>query len=482
MAVSAGLSRRALDRPGGRMNLRRIFANAIARRVAYVLVAAALAWLGLGEARADTHVSQGEAYAHCMSQASQIVGAESNPPGENKHSPECQGVYNSRGALYGYKACWQGRFHYGAGQWGDYETRCVGEDEHTFSQTCAALPSKPPTTFYPPSGSVGCYDGCQYTYRETGDGETTQRQPNGKVCNDKPDCSALGGNYIWNGYLNVCQPVEPECPAGQKAHGNECVKEDSCPDGMALQNGVCKREDDTCPAGQTRAPDGSCVSGQCPAGMVKGADGTCKPDEDDDGQEDEGADESFSGGDDCNTPPACSGSPILCGQARIQWRIDCNTRKKANISGGHCGAGGMPVCAGDGCKAAEHQQLIQQWKAACSLEALARDGIGGGDGGDNADLTAIKDAITGSAAADPGGEGNPSDAWAGGDGSGDEFMPDTSGYGYGNSCPPVPQIDVMGTVIEFDIGPLCAWVGLAGNIVFALAGLASLRIVASREG
>src|SRR5690606_26884750 len=50
--------------------------------------------------------------------------------------------------------------------------------------------------------------------------------------------------------------------------------------------------------------------------------------------------------------------------------------------GGHCGSGGMPVCAGDGCDARQHQQLIQQWKAACLLEKIAaKDGGSGTDPG-----------------------------------------------------------------------------------------------------
>lgn len=45
----------------------------------------------------------------------------------------------------------------------------------------------------------------------------------------------------------------------------------------------------------------------------------------------------------------------------------------------------MPVCAGDGCKAVEHAQLVQQWKAACYLEKLAG---GENSGGGQNDVTA----------------------------------------------------------------------------------------------
>ena len=165
-------------------------------------------------------------------------------------------------------------------------------------------------------------------------------------------------------------------------------------------------------------------------------------------------------------------------QVKIQWRIDCNTRKKANVSGGHCGGpGGMPVCSGEGCNAVEYAQLVQQWKTACAIEKLAAGGSTGGS--ENADLTAIKNALTGSSQGDAGAEGTPGDGWqAGGEGEGQ--LPDGSGYGYGQSCPTMPTITVYGQAITFDIGPMCQWVELGGRIVFALAALASLRIVAGR--
>ena len=118
-------------------------------------------------------------------------------------------------------------------------------------------------------------------------------------------------------------------------------------------------------------------------GWARGKDGTCKRDADGDGKPDEGEDEgntdpTFSGGDTCDSPPACSGSPIMCGQARIQWRIDCNTRKDRQITGGACNA--MPMCVGKNCDAVEYASLIQQWRVACSLEKIAnKDGDGDGE-------------------------------------------------------------------------------------------------------
>ena len=225
--------------------------------------------------------------------------------------------------------------------------------------------------------------------------------------------------------------------------------------------------------------------GQCAQGEALGKDGTCKKDSDGDGEADEDADDpeqkSFSGGDNCDSPPSCAGDPIMCGQARIQWRIDCNTRRNVNISGGQCNA--IPICTGKDCKAMEYSQLLMQWRTACALEKLNTSGTGGS--GDDANVAAIKDALTGNAGSpDIGEEGSASDSWADGEGGdGDPIELDDSGYGWGGaSCPAPPTIDVMGTSITFDVTPLCRWLDLGSYFVLALAALASLRIAGSKEG
>lgn len=195
------------------------------------------------------------------------------------------------------------------------------------------------------------------------------------TCLVLPTCD-LPGWYLSPG-TGMCQPPKPECKANQTKNPKTGECSDSCPVGMVLgDNGECEKGNDTCPAGQVRGPDGSCVQDACPAGQVKGADGTCKKETDAD--KDEGDDDKyFSGGDDCSAPPQCSGDSILCGQARIQWRIDCNTRRNTNISGGSCAA--MPVCTGEKCDAVEYAQLVQQWRTACAVEKLADGATGEGD-------------------------------------------------------------------------------------------------------
>lgn len=231
---------------------------------------------------------------------------------------------------------------------------------------------------YIPNGSVGCNGGCMYMHYNNPDGTATGTYLGDESYNHcfvTPTCD-LPGWYLSPG-TGMCQPPKPECKANQTKNPTTGECQDACPVGMTLgDDGQCEKSKNTCPAGQVQAPDGSCVQDSCPAGQSKGADGTCKKSTDSD--KDEGDDDKyFGGGDDCAAPPSCSGDPILCGQARIQWRIDCNTRRNTNVSGGSCAA--MPVCTGEKCDAVEYAQLVQQWRTTCAVEKLADGATGEGE-------------------------------------------------------------------------------------------------------
>lgn len=330
------------------------------------------------------------------------------------------------------------------------------------------------------NGSLGCRNGCDGVWQSNTDSSKTWT-PTGSTCpeNEEQTCNRYGDGYYWNAALKVCEPPEGKCPGGRPVNSlGQCAPE-PCPEGMAQQaDGTCKKKENECPAGQIRSPDGKCLpgDGQCAKGEVRGQDGTCKKDADDDGNPDPVTDESFSGGDDCSAPPSCSGSPIMCGQARIQWRIDCNTRKNRNIAGGTCAS--MPICTGEKCDALEYAGLLMQWRSACALEKMAQ-GNGNG-GGDNGDTKAIRDALTGTGGSVTTAPDRPSsDVWA--PRSGTPVKPDTGGYGWGRTCPQPPSFEVFGNVIQINTAPLCNWLILGGYFVMGLAALASLRIIASRD-
>ncbi|HID8535095.1 TPA: virulence factor TspB C-terminal domain-related protein [Stenotrophomonas maltophilia] len=340
--------------------------------------------------------------------------------------------------------------------------------------------------YTPKGGSISCDMGCTAAWRRNSDGTVNGSTKSGRTCNgndydsdDKCNAAVGGGDsYFYNRQVGVCEPKESNCGDGTKPNSlGQCAPE-PCPAGMAQQvDGTCKKKDNECPAGQVRSPDGKCLpgDGQCAKGEVRGPDGTCKKDADDDGNPDPVDDESFSGGDDCTAPPSCSGSPIMCGQARIQWRIDCNTRKNRNIAGGSCNT--MPVCTGDKCDAMEYAGLLMQWRSACALEKMAQ---GNGNGGENGDTKAIRDALTGTGGAVTTAPDRPSsDVWA--PRSGTPVKPDTGGYGWGRTCPQPPSFEVFGNVIQINTAPLCNWLILGSYFVVGLAALASLRIIATRD-
>ncbi|WP_143062914.1 hypothetical protein [Stenotrophomonas indicatrix] len=327
--------------------------------------------------------------------------------------------------------------------------------------------------------------GCESTFRNNAD-DTSTYSPTGKTCDKKPDCDAQGGkNMVWNAMLGVCQPVEPECPAGKVKVGNACADEKPCPDGMALVNGSCKKEDNECPAGMIRSPLGSCIpgDGQCAAGEVRGPDGTCKRDHDNDGDPDPtGPDdaETFSGGDACNAPPSCSGSPIMCGQARIQWRIDCNTRRNNNISGGHCSQSGTPTCTGEKCNAMEYAQLMMQWRSACAAEKLAAQS-GNETGGSQSDKNGngVADALEGVGEVSGPGDGSADVSsvkkWGVGVST---SMIDTSNMFGGGACPQFPSFCIMGSTISgADFPYFCQFAQILRGLILLFAAYWAMRIL-----
>lgn len=365
-------------------------------------------------------------------------------------------------------------------------TNCTARGTPTF---------KPAAGQMIPDGSIGCNEGCQYLSVSNGDG-TYSRNFIGN--SDINHCSVTMTNCVDAGYtlnlgLGMCVPPLPECAPNEVKDPLTGMCTQGCPAGSILDpHGLCKPEAEQCPAGMIRSPEGNCLpgEGQCAAGEARKPDGTCGRDSDNDGEPDEFDEDtdqtSFSGGDTCNAPPTCNGDPILCGQARIQWRIECNTRDEATVSGGSCGA--VPVCVGRNCQALEYASLLQQWRATCALERLAEEGIGGGEGDDDSqaaydptvDATAVADGMAG--------EGDPADAFTdgsqnnggtGGDPGGDGEL-DDSGLGFGTSCPNLPTINVLGNTLDFQaaIGSkMCDWFRLGGQIVLILAALVSLRIL-----
>lgn len=362
--------------------------------------------------------------------------------------------------------------------------------------SCSSRPSQT-TPFLPVTGSTGCNRGCSVKYAQNAD-ETSVVSPTGSVCSDeilKKNCPS--GSY-WNGYMGVCEPVDKPCPEGQKKKNGQCVPDGKCPEGMvatpgttpgAIQQGslYCSPEKSECPAGNVKSPSGQCLpgDGQCSAGEAKGKDGTCKKDSNGDGKPDEEDGEqdpnkdSASGGDSCDSPPSCSGNAIQCMQVKVQWRIDCNTRKNRNVTGGTCTA--VPICTGDKCDAMEYASLLQQWKSACALEKLAKkEGEGDNDvDASDANGNGVPDVLEGT--------GDVADA---GDGAADvegtkkfgigvstNFLDQDNIFG-GGSCPQPPTFQLMGVTISgADFPYWCKAMSILRALILLFGAFTALKIL-----
>lgn len=295
-------------------------------------------------------------------------------------------------------------------------------------------------------------------------------------------CGTMSGMH-WNAWNQTCEPKEPECTANQVKDSVTGLCKDTCPAGMVVnQNGQCDPEPDTCPAGHIRSPEGACLpgEGQCAAGEAPRQNGTCGRDSDGDGQADEDDDNpdndpdkpSFSGGDNCDNPPSCSGDVIMCGQARIQWRIECNTRKDRKITGGACGA--VPLCVGKNCDALEYSSLLMQWRTTCAIEKLSITGGvgGGGETGIKAHMTAMKqaevDGLRGLGTNDGHGDVDADGIFHTFDNS--SFNPNLFGGAPGGQCP--TSWNIKGKHIELPAG----WWGVVGFISWLMVACAYLWI------
>lgn len=476
--------------------LARVFASAIARRFAYVLVAATLAWCGMGKAHAQDYSGCTAAFGHgalcrdqgaAYSEVNRQLQAWSNQnasatPGWSRRvcvtvvdNGEFGRSVNGYVTPYGPSPVCQSNAEISMSRTWPFGNDCKKRPDYN-----GAFPGALSGT--PTSGSMQCDSGCWKVWTPNSDSTWNGTFALNAVCNAN-DNGCYVPSMHYNANLAMCEPEPPkECPKGQIKKPNGQCTPNQCPEGMTLQqDGTCGPSNNDCPAGQIKSPAGGCLpgEGQCAAGETRGPDGTCKKDGDGDGEPDEegeGEKSSFSGGDTCDSPPSCSGDAIMCGQARIQWRIDCNTRRDVNINGGGCSS--MPICVGKNCKAMEYSQLLLQWRTACALEKAS---TGGGSGGGDADVKAIRDAITGNGTADIGADGKPADAFSDESGYGEDGYPtgelDTSGFGYSRTCPTIPDVAVFGQTLHFDTSKFCQWMVLGGQIVLVMASLVSLRLM-----
>lgn len=470
----------------------RVFVISAVRRVAALLVLSVLAWLGIGTARAVDYSDEGAAYSGCMSATTQYLAQRNNPARDR--NPHCVKPHPAN-------TFFEGRFEHKPCDTCSFGAVVHGIHAYPAGKTCSSRPSQT-TPFLPVTGSTRCNLGCVLTYAQNVD-ETSIASPTGAVCSDEEFKKSCPQGSYWNGYMGVCEPVQKSCPEGQEERDGQCHPKNQCPQGMvavqgttpgAVQQGslYCKPAKEECPPGNVTSPGGQCLpgEGQCAAGEARRDNGTCgkdsdgdgKADDDDDNPDNDSKKDSASGGDTCNAPPSCNGNAIACMQVKIQWRIDCNTRRAANISGGTCEA--VPVCAGKDCDAMQYAQLMQQWRATCALEKLAKKGTGGPGDSDgcakgDANCNGVADALEGT--------GNPSGP---GDGTSDVNGSKKFGLGVNSSmldreaifgtgsCPQPPSFQLMGVTIDGSDFPYwCQAMAILRALILMFGAFTALKIL-----
>lgn len=440
------------------------------RVLAWLIIAILAAIFGIGRARAQ---SQGEAFQQCQAA---VQGATANcvagfGPGFTAFNARCvhQPTISRYEARTACEAPWGGT------------TADVGIGVFQYTTNCASIaPVEVQVNLskHPGGISAYCQEGCTKNFTSAGtpprivtEGPNVGAWQDGTGTATGATCTGEDGDPIED------DDGPDKCPAGKKElPDGTCAKQGECPVGMheVEATGACT-PDGACPTGQQKAPDGSCVAEQCPPGFAKKKDGTCGLDENNDGEpddEDDGNEDGnkASGGESCETPPTCSGDAIMCMQTKIQWRIDCNTRKQRTVTGGACAA--PPVCTGEKCDALEYSSLLMQWRTACALEK----GSGGSDmTGTNARLDRIGNFLDGNGQSVPAAPDMPFSELPA---EGEEW---NSGLGGTASCPaPIStSVSFMGTTvpINLDLTGICQFSVKLRQVVIVLGHFAGLMII-----
>jgi|GEM_PF-4980976 len=190
----------------------------------------------------------------------------------------------------------------------------------------------------------------------------------------------------------------------------------------------------------------------------------------DDKPEDPRDKQTASGGGTCTQAPACtSKNPIECAMLWQQWKTRCALEKEGTVSGAGCTNGVPTTLNCTNMDAGRCFQLQKQHETACYL-GVSGDSEDGIDWG-SADQSLGEFTGSGQGWADGNG-GN-------GDGSGPSTPElDDSGFlGGSRSCPTLPQVNVFGTVLDFDLGPFCGFLAIGSNLVLLFAALAAGRII-----
>lgn len=504
------------------MNLGHVFAHAVARRIAHVLVALLLAAIGTGRADAqplDHHASSQATWAHCYAQSYSTCAAPYTGPVQTR----CLVAGASDIWIYEQITCKNGTVEMGfqtmaIHQNDNYATdptqcpsgqvrkkptgECVDPAELCLSKN-ADVPSKNTA----PYTGQQCIDGCVYGARPHKTGEVNYGSTailygemgyTGETCTT-PTPNPLNPNEE---RPETCTPAGGGMTMCIKDDGRHCYSA-SGPGAIDTSRQICWTPGETGnktdgPVAQTRGPGTATPPAPTPPpgetfnpGTGPTTSTTTTPGgttsttttinnttingtdagDGDDGEPTGGDDEdegSASGGEGCESPPACSGDAVGCATLVQVWRTRCSPNKNKITGGAECDSNGNPLftCAGDEvmCK-----QALLQAEQVCR----ARKGDANGDGQPDWTVPGPGDGTEG-AGPDPTDIGVKS---VPGPGMG---MLDTSGFLGGATCPTFGVLD-LGEYGTFDLdegGKLCDFTQIVKITLLLLGSFFAFQIIA----
>lgn len=353
------------------MNLGRIFASAFARRLAYVAVAAVLAWCGVGEVRAQAGTcgpapvacDKGQAYARAMQMATENGYCGGNPITGQNVIPNPASPTTSWQARHTCDDAAQrvaGHTYY----WGCPVESPWVEESKTCGNDCESKPTLGNTAWSNVnSADRMCKDSCVY---EGGAGELPG------VCLDAViDAQRYRQCTSW-------APTGDACSASSSGSGfpGDASEAPSDSDGDGTSDGNDGSPNNPGQGGQ----GGSGLPGQDGGGLC-GGDGqpTC-------GSPGAGSGNgnTSGGGGDCDTPPSSAGDAILAQIAFQTWATRCALKGNANAGAGSGdGAGEQPGWTkGDGPAVpdddTDYVGESTRWGLGISTDLLDQENIFGG--------------------------------------------------------------------------------------------------------
>lgn len=513
--------------------LARIFAQAFARRIALVIVAALLAWAGIGRAEAacsgNSCDTKEEAYDKVLYKGSDFCPVYGVPNGVETATYVETDVTATSGRVTAYYKC---------------DGSTVAQASATWASVCPVGQTWNPQTYKCETGCVGAYGEDPY---------------NPGQCLDEDKCRARNTEMGFIGAGETSRSFSSACKGGCEFSRVEGTGYSTCADGVCVYSGVYEfsgaacSTDDGPPPEPDDGKDGECMQlpgqtvclrpdGQhCYSASAGSGSGFCwKPGEV--GEQNQGPDKqvrnpgpevippnlNLNSGDTLQPKPGSTSTTTTTNNTTNTTIITTTTNYTTThgtnagsgtgkpdtgtgLTGGGGGTGGgdgsgtgasgggdckaPPVVTGD---AALNMVANQAWATRCAVEAGNAAKVTGDIGnckqpfsveGTHANAVKLRAMRKQICPLEGEGDGdfNAGNGTGEGEPTGTDLVTqrgngieafDQSGFGWSRTCPEMPSVDVFGYTVQIDAnGVFCDWMTLGGWFVLLIAGLACLRIL-----